>query len=109
VLLHSALTRLPADWSRAAKEKQVDTVIDVLSLGAVADNFIGNELRRGVCVSALHSRACPACSTRYFSVAQLSGGQKKRVSIGVELVAKPLVLFCDEPTSGARSCAPCPR
>lgn len=52
----------------------------VTGLHDVADIIIGNEERRGI-----------------------SGGQKKRVNVGMELVAEPRILFLDEPTTGLDS------
>ncbi|CAG8568224.1 1635_t:CDS:10, partial [Acaulospora colombiana] len=77
---HSALMRLPADMERGEKKRKVIEIIKFLGLDHVMDSAIGNEEERGI-----------------------SGGQRKRVNIGMELVAEPSILFLDEPTSGLDS------
>ena len=73
----SALLRQARDVPREEKMQYVDTIIDLLELHDIADTLIG---RVG---------------------AGLSVEQRKRVTIGVELVSKPSILiFLDEPTSG---------
>ena len=72
-----AMLRLPNTMPTEKKQLAVDRVITELSLSKVANTNIGNELMRGV-----------------------SGGERKRVSIGTELVTNPSMLFLDEPTSG---------
>ncbi|CEJ54144.1 hypothetical protein PMG11_00466 [Penicillium brasilianum] len=75
----SALLRQPDIYSRAEKLAYVDTVLDLLDLKHVADALIGDE-NSGLGVE-----------------------MTKRVTIGVELAARPRVLFADEPTSGLDS------
>jgi ABC-type multidrug transport system ATPase subunit len=72
-ILYSARCRLPSSWSTPEINRYVDAVIDVLDLRSVHNNLCGN---------------------------QISGGQRKRVNIGMELVSIPVCLFLDEPTSG---------
>ncbi|MDI1493480.1 MAG: hypothetical protein OHK93_005270 [Ramalina farinacea] len=76
-ILHSARVRLPSNWSDKDIQKHADAVVDCLELSHVRDSRVG-------------SVAKPI----------ISGGQRKRVSIGIELAAAPMALFLDEPTSG---------
>ncbi|KAF4917720.1 ZEB2-regulated ABC transporter 1 [Colletotrichum viniferum] len=76
----SALLRQPATYSRAEKLAYVDTVIALLGMEEYSDAVIG-EPGEGLNVE-----------------------QRKRLTIGVELAARPqLLLFLDEPTSGLDS------
>ncbi|CAJ0905059.1 2521_t:CDS:10 [Entrophospora sp. SA101] len=70
ILMHSALMRLPTNMSREAKKKRVIEAIQFLELTNVMNSCIGDEEKRGI-----------------------SGGQRKRVNIGMELVAEPSILF----------------
>jgi ABC-type multidrug transport system ATPase subunit len=76
-ILHSARIRLPSTWSDSEIQHHVDILISCLQLSHVQDSLVG-------------STAAPV----------ISGGQRKRVSIGMELAAAPMALFLDEPTSG---------
>ncbi|CAG8529012.1 18417_t:CDS:10, partial [Racocetra persica] len=80
ILVHSALMRLPTDMPVEDKKRKAMEVIKFLKLDHVLNDEIGDEEKRGI-----------------------SGGERKRVNIGMELVAEPSILFLDEPTSGLDS------
>uniref|UniRef100_A0A8C7G0F2 Broad substrate specificity ATP-binding cassette transporter ABCG2-like n=1 Tax=Oncorhynchus kisutch TaxID=8019 RepID=A0A8C7G0F2_ONCKI len=73
----SAALRLPSSVSQKEKEDKVNRLITELGLTKVADSRVGTQLIRGI-----------------------SGGERKRTNIGMELIIDPPVLFLDEPTTG---------
>lgn len=79
-LMFSAEFRLPRSLSKSKKNARVQALIDQLGLRNAAKTVIGDEGRRGV-----------------------SGGERRRVSIGIDIIHDPIVLFLDEPTSGLDS------
>ena len=81
-LRFAAATRLPAALGAAAQQAAVERIIRRLGLGKAADTLVGGGLVRGV-----------------------SGGERKRTSIAVELLSNPSLIFLDEPTSGAPAAA----
>ncbi|KAF7822320.1 ABC transporter G family member 6-like [Senna tora] len=79
-LTFAAEFRLPRALSRSNKKMRVQALIDQLDLGDAAKTVIGDEGHRGV-----------------------SGGERRRVSIGIDIIHDPIILFLDEPTSGLDS------
>ncbi|KAG2570795.1 hypothetical protein PVAP13_7KG004600 [Panicum virgatum] len=79
---YSALLQLPGSMPLAKKLTRADRAIWEMGLGAVASSRIGGRVCKGI-----------------------SGGERKRVSICMELLASPRLLFLDEPTSGLDSAA----
>ena len=71
--------RLP-DLTEEAKEERVNEIIKNLGLEKCRNTWIGDTRIRGI-----------------------SGGEKKRTSIGLELLINPSIIFLDEPTTGLDS------
>ncbi|CAF0933430.1 unnamed protein product [Rotaria sordida] len=80
-LLFSANIRLPRSIKMNKRIERVNQIIRDLDLESCADTLIGTDFVRGI-----------------------SGGEKKRTSIGMELVLSPNLLFLDEPTTGLDAC-----
>ncbi|KAK8705248.1 hypothetical protein V6N13_048854 [Hibiscus sabdariffa] len=79
-LTYAARLRLPKVLTKQQKEKRAIDVIYELGLERCQNTMIGGSLVRG-----------------------LSGGERKRVCIGNEIIINPSLLFLDEPTSGLDS------
>ncbi len=76
-LMFSANVRLPRSKTMNQRIEIVNKILRDLGLEKCADTRIGTHFIRGV-----------------------SGGEKRRACIGMELVLSPNILFLDEPTSG---------
>jgi ABC-type multidrug transport system ATPase subunit/pSer/pThr/pTyr-binding forkhead associated (FHA) protein len=74
---YSARFRLPPDYSEDEIDRRVDETLRDLGLEGVRNLQIGKPEKK-----------------------VLSGGQRKRVNIALELVTDPVIVFLDEPTSG---------
>jgi ABC-type multidrug transport system ATPase subunit len=58
--------RLPSNWSKEKKMERVDEILESLEIDHIRDIIVGDERRRGI-----------------------SGGQRKRVNIAMEMVMNP--------------------
>ncbi|URE05530.1 ABC-2 type transporter [Musa troglodytarum] len=79
---YSAQLQLPDSMSRSEKRERAEATIREMGLEGAMDTRIGGWATKGI-----------------------SGGQKRRVSICIELLTRPQLLFLDEPTSGLDSAA----
>ncbi|KAL9046081.1 MAG: hypothetical protein Q9214_000991, partial [Letrouitia sp. 1 TL-2023] len=69
--------RLPTHFSKTEKCQRADSVLLKMGLSDCADNLVGSELVKGI-----------------------SGGEKRRVTIAIQILTDPRILLLDEPTSG---------
>ena len=76
-LQYAAWTRLPEGTSPEARQQRVDDLLEMIGLSHVRKSIVGSAMKKGI-----------------------SGGQLKRLSIAVEIVPMPQLIFLDEPTSG---------
>ena len=76
-LQYAAELRMDGNLTKQQKHSKVEDIIDLLGLRDCADVIIGSSAVKGC-----------------------SGGQRRRVSIGIQLVTEPACLFLDEPTTG---------
>ena len=73
----AAIVRLPSHLPRAHKLARADSVLAQLGLRHCADTLVGSEFQKGI-----------------------SGGERRRLNIGIQILTDPKLLFLDEPTSG---------
>jgi ABC-type multidrug transport system ATPase subunit/ABC-type multidrug transport system permease subunit len=76
-LRFAAGLRLPSWMSKSDKKARAEEVLLQMGLKDCADNLIGSELKKGI-----------------------SGGEKRRVTIAIQILTDPRILLLDEPTSG---------
>jgi len=77
-LLYAASLRLPSSTTSQRRKQLVEEVILELGLKECADTRVGDGVKKGGC----------------------SGGERRRVSIAIQMLRNPSILFLDEPTTG---------
>jgi ABC-type multidrug transport system ATPase subunit len=75
--------RLPSSMTRNVKDDYVERVILALQLKEAADTIVGDVWQKGI-----------------------SGGEKRRVSVAIQLLSNPSVICLDEPTTGMQKVNP---
>ena len=76
-LKFAAALRLPTHLSKQEKLERAESVLLKLGLRDCADNLVGSDLVKGI-----------------------SGGERRRTTIAIQILTDPRILFLDEPTSG---------
>jgi ATP-binding cassette subfamily G (WHITE) protein 2 len=78
--MYTAKLRLPRTFTNKQRQERVNDVMTDLGISHVHNVIVGTPLKKGI-----------------------SGGERKRVCVGMQLINRPQLLFLDEPTSGLDS------